>query len=135
MQLRNNNETVGVAWGHVVALVYQTQSDATVQRRQDTAILQVDLGGFDRRAVGFHRALVLRNQSHLRVERLTRHCILRSEALIAGQIDLRAFGRAWSRSRFPFAWASVASYGRGSISAIRSPLLTSSPSLKSIFIK
>jgi hypothetical protein len=90
LQLGNNNETVGVAWRHVVALVYQAQPDATVQRRQDAAVLQVDLGGLNRRTVGFHRALILRNQSHLRIECLPGHGILRRETLIAGQIDLRA---------------------------------------------
>ena len=47
--------------------------------------MQVDLGGFDRGAVGFDRALVLRDQRDLRVERLARHRVLRGQALIAGR--------------------------------------------------
>ena len=71
--------------------------------------MQVDLGGFDRRAVGFDRALVLRDQRHLRIERLARHGILRGEALIAGQIDLCALQQRLVARQCPLAWASAAS--------------------------
>ena len=40
--------------------------------------------------VGFHRALILRDQRYLGVERLARHRVLRGETLIARQIDLSA---------------------------------------------
>ena len=40
--------------------------------------------------VGFHRALILRDQRDLGVERLARHGVLRREALVAGEVDLRA---------------------------------------------
>ena len=41
-------------------------------------------------AVGFDRALVLRDQGHLGVERLARHRVLGRQALVARQIDLGA---------------------------------------------
>ncbi len=52
--------------------------------------MQVHFGGLDRGFVGFHRALILRDQRHLGIERLARHRILRGQPLIAGEIDLRA---------------------------------------------
>ena len=45
---------------------------------------------FDRGLIGFHRALVLRDQRHLRVERLARNGVLRGQALIAREVDLGA---------------------------------------------
>src|ERR1700722_7064095 len=90
LQLRDHDETVGVAGRHVVALVHQAQTDTAVQRRNDAAILQVYLGGLDSRAVGFDRALILRDQRDLRIQCLTRHGVLRCQTLVAGQIDLGA---------------------------------------------
>ena len=90
LQLRDDDDAVGVARRDVVALVDLAQSDAAVERRQDVAILQVDLGGLDRGGIGFHRALILRDQRDLRVERLARHRVLRGQPLVAREIDLRA---------------------------------------------
>ena len=90
MQLRDDDDAVGVAGRHVVALVDLTQADAAVERRHDTAVSEVDLGGFHRRLVGFYRALILGDQSDLRIQRLVRHGVLRRQSLVARQVDLRA---------------------------------------------
>jgi hypothetical protein len=99
--LRNYDQTVGVARSYIIALVDLTQSDAAVQWRQDMAILQIYLGGFDQPLVSFNRALVLCDQGNLRVERLMRYGILRRQVLIANQIDLSTFQEGFVARKLP----------------------------------
>ena len=90
LQLRDDDDAVGVAGRHIVALVDLTQADAAIERRHDPAIGQVNFGGFDRSLVGFHRALILSNESHLGIQRLMRHRVLRRQPLVSRQVHLRA---------------------------------------------
>ena len=91
LKLRNHDNAVGVARRDIITQVDLAQSDATVDRREDPAIIQIHLGRLDRGAVGFDRALVLGDKRDLRIQRLVRHRILCRQPLIAREIDLRSF--------------------------------------------
>jgi hypothetical protein len=101
LQLRDDDDAVGIAGRHIVALIDLTQSDAAVERRNDPAICQVNFRGFHRGLVGFHRALILGNQSHLGIECLMRHSVLRRQSLVSRQIDLRALEHGFVPRQLP----------------------------------
>ena len=74
---------------HVVAGIDLAQADPPVDRRDDVAIGQVQLGAVDRALVGLHRARVLLHQEALVVDLLLGDRILPPQRLVALQVGLR----------------------------------------------
>ncbi len=91
LQLRDDNDAVGVARMHDVADIDLAQPEPTADRCGDARIGELQLGTVDLGLVRLERTFVLADQRGLRVELLFGDGILLEQRAIALEISLRVF--------------------------------------------
>src|SRR5439155_23248643 len=93
LQLGYDDDAVRITRLDVIAGVNLAQPDAAGDRRDDTAIGQVQLLGVDLRLIGLHDRRLLLHRRRLSIQGLAGDRVLCDERLIALQIDLGVFQR------------------------------------------